>query len=325
MRKVISYWLFLCAFMVLIMIAIGGYTRLEGAGLSIVEWKPVKGIFLPKNETEWTMEFENYQRFPEYKQKNFNISLSEFKRIYLIEYLHRFLGRMIGLVFVIPLAFFALTKKITFSEIRYFSMIFLLGGAQGFMGWYMVSSGLVKDPSVSQYRLTAHLLMAILIYSLLVWQGLKFYNKTNKKTLSSSPHFTILTILVMLQITLGGLLAGLHGGLIYNTFPLMDDKFIPPGLFFLSPIYLNFFENITMVQFLHRMLGMLIVCYSAYIAIITRMKIFFALIVMQFLLGILTLLKLVPTHLALAHQLLAIVLLTNLLLILNNSYTHKLS
>lgn len=317
MRRTISYWLFLCAFMVLLMIALGGYTRLEGAGLSIVEWKPIKGVFLPQNEIEWEAEFKNYQRYPEYKQKNFDISLKEFKRIYLIEYLHRFLGRLIGVIFFVPFAFFIIKQKLTVSEIKSLSIIFLLGGAQGFIGWYMVSSGLINNPAVSQYRLTIHLLMAILIYSLLVWQGLKFYSTDNKKTSSPSPHFIILTMLIILQISLGGLLAGLHGGLIHNTFPLMDGKLIPSGLFFLSPNYLNFFENVTMIQFLHRTLAMAIVCYGAYIAIITRRSFFVALITMQFLLGILTLLKLVPTHLALIHQMLAIIIVTNLLLIIN--------
>ena len=334
-KKIVASWLFLCAFMVILMITIGGYTRLEGAGLSIVEWKPVTGILFPQDTSEWQREFTNYQQSPEYQKKNFSISLEEFKNIYFIEYFHRLIGRLTGVIFFVPFLYFLFTRQLAKADVKYLAFVLLLGGLQGFLGWYMVKSGLYDMPEVSQYRLTSHLLMAITIYSLLVWKGFEIYKGRGEIVDSKPPiikDFYILSWIIILQIALGGFIAGLDGGLIYNSFPLMDGQVIPDGLFLLKPWYLNFFNNITMLQFLHRAIAIIIVVYILYLHIRSKllklnikryMQSFVFIVAMQFILGVMTLIKMVPTHLALLHQLFGIILFTNLLLILYNlTYTY---
>lgn len=313
--------------MVISMIMIGGYTRLSDAGLSIVDWKPISGILPPINESEWNDEFQRYAMFPEYKEKNFNITLSQFKNIYWIEYLHRLLGRITGIIFLIPFLYFAFKKLFTRRDIIFFSSVFLLGGAQGFLGWYMVKSGLNIDPAVSHYRLTAHLLMAIFIYGLLLWKAMSFfdnYTTREKKNINLISISRNIIILCVIQIALGGMVAGLDAGQVYNTFPLMGDQIIPSEVVE-SLSKFTAFDNPVAVQFLHRIFAFLIIIYTIYFLIVSEsaennrgkwlIRLFGIIILCQFLLGIMTLLENVPLNLAIIHQFVAILAFTNLLFI----------
>jgi cytochrome c oxidase assembly protein subunit 15 len=329
-NKAIKIWLLLCAVTVLFMIILGGYTRLSNAGLSIVEWKPVTGVIYPFNESMWIDEFTKYKSSPEYKYKNFNFSLEEFKQIYFIEYSHRLLGRVIGIIFIIPFFYFLFAKNLSNNLIRNLIVVFILGAVQGAVGWYMVKSGLSTIPEVSQYRLALHLLMALLIYGLLMWNFFSLLDIRISYYKSASSLFfgLIIFILIIMQIATGALMAGLDAGLTYNTYPLMDGKLVPDGMFIIRPWYLNIFENITTVQFIHRTLAVIILLFMVLYSVSMlplvqekKMKIalygllFFTLL--QFSLGVLTLLHLVPVYLALLHQLVAILLFTNLLFVLN--------
>ncbi len=326
----IRLWLLICSILVLCMIILGGYTRLTDSGLSIVEWKPVTGVVYPLNQSMWEQEFSKYQESPEYKFKNFNFTLQEFKQIYFVEYAHRLLGRILGIIFILPFFYFLIKKQLTKDLIKKLMVIFVLGGVQGAIGWYMVKSGLSNMPEVSQYRLALHLLMALLIYGLLIWN----FFSLSKSKLSITPHKNLLYIpltllsLVVLQIFSGALVAGLNAGLIYNTFPLMDGQAVPVGLSIIEPWYLNFFENVTMVQFVHRTLGAIILFCAILLspimlARVSAQKLKLAwvcllfVVLMQFTLGVLTLLNAVPLSLGLLHQLGAIILFTNLLFVVN--------
>lgn len=322
--KAVVNWLLTCALLVIIMIIIGGYTRLMNAGLSIVEWRPITGILPPLNEIEWLREFAKYQHSPQYQKINYSIALNEFKHIYLIEYIHRLMGRIIGLVFLLPFIYFKLTKRLDRILNNQLILIFILGFSQAIIGWYMVKSGLINNPHVSQYRLTLHLLVAALIISLISYQIFKL---TIKPTLNKSLFRTSLLILffTLIQITFGGLVAGLRAGLVYNSFPLMDKKLIPVGLFITEPWYLNFFENPILVQFIHRVCGILILIMISFLfknyyfsSRINKLQkliilILLVLVIIQVTLGIFTLILMVPLSLALLHQLGAIFLLVSAL------------
>ncbi len=326
----VKIWLLICAIIVLAMIALGGYTRLTDSGLSIVEWKPITGVIYPFNQFMWEQEFSKYQSSPEYIYINSDFSLEQFKQIYFVEYSHRLLGRVLGIIFIIPFCYFVITKKLSKKLIKNCIFIFILGSIQGAIGWYMVKSGLLQSPEVSHYRLVLHLLMALLINGLIIWN---FFSLTKFIEIKNSPKYLLnlvlfLFLLVILQITSGGLVAGLNAGLIYNTYPLMDNQFIPKGLIMLNPWYLNFLENITMVQFVHRMLAaMILLCTIIFIPIMVvrisdkKLKLacmcilFF--VSLQFILGVITLLNAVPVFLGVLHQLGAILLFTNLLFVIN--------
>lgn len=250
-NRTVAVWLFVCVLMVFLMVVIGGLTRLTESGLSMTRWQPVTGIFPPTTETAWEEEFASYRNSPEYRHKNIGISLHEFQQIFWLEYIHRVIGRVTGLVFLLPLLWFWWRKQLTAGQPRRLSGIFLLGGLQGLMGWYMVKSGLVDDPRVSPYRLTAHLLIACLIFSWIFWEALKcWYGERQKGCGSALGKWVVAAVIG--QIALGGLVAGNDAGLTYNTYPLMDGDLVPSGMFLLEPWYLNFFENVTMVQFIHR-------------------------------------------------------------------------
>ena len=326
----IRLWLLICSILVLCMIIVGGYTRLTDSGLSIVEWKPVTGVVYPFNQSMWEQEFSKYQESPEYKFKNFSFTLQEFRQIYFVEYAHRLLGRILGIVFILPFFYFLIKKHLTKNLIKKLMVIFVLGAAQGTIGWYMVKSGLSNLPEVSQYRLALHLLMALLIYGLLIWN----FFSLSKSKLFIMPHKNLLYIpiallaLVVLQIFSGALVAGLNAGLIYNTYPLMDGQAMPVGLSIIEPWYLNFFENVTMVQFVHRTLGVIIFFCTILLSPIMLARVFdrklklawvylLLVVFMQFTLGVLTLLNAVPLSLGLLHQLGAIILFTNLLFVVN--------
>lgn len=326
-NRQIALWLLLCAGVIFTMIFLGGVTRLTGSGLSMVEWKPIMGVIPPLNDTEWQQTFEKYQQFPEYQKVNKGMNVHEFKSIFMYEYLHRVLGRLIGVIFLIPFLFFYFTKRIAPGLTPKLAFMFVLGGLQGLLGWYMVKSGLVDNPRVSQYRLTAHLGAAIAIYAYILWIafGLLSVNgatadRSSTGTCLKRFSFT-LTGLIFLMIMSGGLVAGTHAGLAYPTFPLMGDSFIPPGLYNTTPAWLAAFEDITTIQFNHR-----IFAYSLFTLILifainvlkntptrrVRIGIYMLVLLLfvQVTLGISTLLLHVPVHLASAHQCVAIALLT---------------
>ncbi len=329
-NRQIANWLFFVCAMIFCMVIVGGVTRLTESGLSMVHWKPLSGIIPPLNDGDWAREFSAYKQYPEYQKINRGMSLDEFKAIVFWAYSHRLLGRLIGLVFFIPFAFFLVKGKVSDSLKPKLWLMFFLGGLQGGLGWWMVKSGLVDRPDVSHYRLTAHLGLAVLIYLYIFWTAtglvMTGYDKAREK---SVPVLVILVWLIFLQVLLGGLVAGLNAGMIYNTWPLMEEQFIPVGLFSLSPWYMNISENIMTVQFNHRMLAYLIglVALVAWfkirkdhdITLRIRGHIMLLTILGQGVLGIYTLINVVPIPLAAAHQGGALVALSAVLLVLRRS------
>ncbi len=309
----VKLWLIICSVLVIIILWIGGVTRLTSSGLSITEWKPVTGIIPPLTEQSWFEEKAKYKNTPEYKKVNFDISMSEFKKIYLIEYTHRIFARLIGVVFLLPFIYFLIKKKLDRKTIILLSIALVLGAFQGFIGWYMVQSGLVNQPNVSQYRLTLHLLLATAIFSLFWWQVCE-NNKRNYIIITTKNYkyckYLLLTIILMIasQIGIGGLVSGLKAGLLYNTFPLIDGDLIPNNLLDISPIWRNLFENTQTVQFLHRSLGILILINAIALYYLNKTALNLLIIItIQVILGILTLIYQVPIILASSHQVIAII------------------
>jgi cytochrome c oxidase assembly protein subunit 15 len=328
--KAIAIWLFFSAFLVLLMIVIGGITRLTDSGLSIVEWKPIAGILPPLTLQDWQNLFAQYQNSPEFIQLHPDMNLDEFKNIFWWEYFHRVLGRIIGIVFLIPFIFFALRKKISKKLLPHLLILFVLGGAQGYMGWYMVQSGLVDDPYVSPIRLMLHLGLALIIYTYMITLAIKIIapncvmDEMTRKKLKLRGHIAL--ALTGFTILSGALVAGLDAGLIYNTFPLMNGAWIPDDYAAQSPFYLNLFHNPANAQFNHRVLAILtflFICYfwASSLKVQTPKKIkilqnlMLVFVCLQVLLGILTLIFVVPIPLAVLHQLNAIVLFTIVLLL----------
>ena len=320
-QKHISTWLYSCAFMIFLMVVLGGLTRLTHSGLSMVDWRPITGFLPPLSLQQWHQVFDLYKQSPEFLNINYGMDLAGFKSIFWLEYIHRLWGRLIGLVFFIPLMGLTVRKQISTGEFIKFFGIFFLGAAQGVMGWYMVKSGLIDDPQVSPYRLTAHLLLAFLLFSLLLWQGLH-YSATTKIKTSSFP-WKLLT-LIILTIFYGGLVAGHKAGYIYNTFPLMGGQLIPGELFFESPWFMNFFTNPAAVQFIHRLIAILTFIY-AHLFIYKKYHanklngstcgLFLTVLWGQLALGITTLLTHVDISFAALHQANALVLLAASLLV----------
>ncbi len=323
----IATWLFFVCFMIFCMVVVGGVTRLTESGLSMVHWKPISGIIPPLSDGEWAKEFSAYQLYPEYQKVNHGMSLEEFKSIFFWEYSHRLLGRLIGLVFFIPFVVFLYKGKVSRALKPKLWLMFFLGGLQGVLGWWMVKSGLVDRPDVSHYRLTAHLGLAILIYLYIFWVASGLVMVRCEGTHKRPVGLLILLIgLVFLQILLGGLVAGLNAGMVYNTWPLMAEQFIPDGLFTLTPWYMNLFDNIMTVQFDHRMLAYLITLLGLYVwnrlrhdtHINVRLSAHLMMLIIlgQVALGIMTLLHVVPIPLAAAHQAGAVITLTAALFVL---------
>jgi len=316
-RARVAAWLFACCALLFAMIVIGGITRLTRSGLSIVEWQPIVGTLPPLSEAQWMELFEKYRLTPEYKQVNFGMSLDEFKGIFWWEYIHRLLGRLIGLAFFIPYAWFLLRKKLDTEHAWKLGGIFLLGAAQGAMGWYMVKSGLVDDPKVSQYRLTAHLGLAFVIFAAMFWVALDMLKPqvcvASAYVRRLARWATGAAWLVFVMVLSGGLVAGIRAGYAYNTFPLMNGHLIPPEIMLLEPWYLNFFNNMATVQFDHRLIAWLLVLLisglwvaSREASVPSRAKLasHFLLVALglQFCLGVATLLMRVPVSLGTAHQ-----------------------
>ncbi|HEY4732215.1 MAG TPA: COX15/CtaA family protein [Gammaproteobacteria bacterium] len=321
-NKQLAGWLFMVCAAIFIMVVLGGITRLTHSGLSMVEWDPIMGFIPPLNQAEWEDAFQKYRQFPEY-QLNAGMDLAGFKSIFWMEYIHRVWGRMIGLIFLVPFLYFLARGKIARLMIPKMVIMFVLGGMQGALGWYMVRSGLVDNPYVSQYRLTAHLIAAFMIYGYIFWiaLGLLFPRPeiTQGNTGPLRRFALIVTGLIAITVISGGFVAGLKAGLAYNTFPLMYGRFIPEGYFTLQPWYLNFFENIAAVQFDHRLLAEILIIVIFLLWLMSRRyrlpdraRIGFRLLVVMALvqvsLGISTLLLVVPTWLAVTHQAGALVL-----------------
>lgn len=321
-------WLFICAIMIFVMVVLGGVTRLTHSGLSMVEWKPATGFLPPMTELVWQDTFEKYQQYPEFKIKNPDMDLAGFKSIFWLEFIHRIWGRSIGIVFFVPFMFFLLKKKLDRKLIPKLITMFILGGLQGLLGWFMVKSGLSDRPDVSQYRLTAHLIFAFFLYGWILWTALGLlFPKPHaiKQSLHVYKGFlSALTLLLVIAIISGGFVAGTDAGFIYNTFPLMGDTLIPKDLFVFDPLIKNFFENIVTIQFTHRILTTLI-----FISVVAfwfktlnqelpgRARIvlhcLLAAVILQVTLGISTLLLVVPVPLAASHQAGALILLTAML------------
>jgi cytochrome c oxidase assembly protein subunit 15 len=346
-QRAVAIWLLVCCAMIFAMVVIGGVTRLTWAGLSITEWQPVSGIVPPLSAADWASEFAKYQQTAQYKLLNAGMSLADFKTIFLWEYVHRLWGRLIGFVYALPFLYFLLRGRIPRRLGWPLAGIFALGAAQGALGWYMVESGLADRIEVSQYRLTAHLALALVIYAATLWTALGLLTPTptlprkreRGTAIAGAPDALPPPLagegrgggwrraaeavlgLVGLTIIAGGFVAGLNAGLTYNTFPLMDGRFVPAGYAQLEPFIRNWFENVAAVQFDHRILAMTTV--ASVIALwfagtrailpLSAKRVLHALLaiaLLQLSLGISTLLLAVPIPLAAAHQAGAVLLLT---------------
>jgi cytochrome c oxidase assembly protein subunit 15 len=314
-RRLVRRWLGVVLFVLFALVLVGGATRLTESGLSITEWKPIHGAIPPLTAEEWQEEFALYQRIPQYEQINKGMTIDEFKTIFWWEWAHRLLARGIGLVFALPLAVFWLTGRIE-RRIRWPLVgLLALGGFQGFIGWWMVSSGLADRVSVSQYRLATHLTIACLIFAGSVWimRGLSPHSRDRAPTGRSRRMAAIIACMAIFQIYLGALVAGLDAGLTYNTWPLMDDALVPGGLFVQQPWWINLFENPKTVQFVHR-IGAYVLFALVLMHMIASLRaapettharrsvLLFGLVSLQALIGIVTLVWQVPLSWALAHQ-----------------------
>lgn len=337
--RAIMRWLMVCLILIFAMVILGGVTRLTGSGLSMVNWHPIHGVLPPITQAEWLEEFSHYQQSPEYQKVNRDMDVGAFKSIFWFEYSHRLLGRIIGLVFLIPFLYFWWRRQIKPGLTPKLFIMFCLGGFQGLLGWYMVKSGLVNNPQVSQYRLTAHLSSAILIYGFILWVILdlardKAYLSIGSSGISNWRRWSVgLTALLLVTIMSGGFVAGLDAGLIFNTFPLMGGEWVPQGIGALTPWYQNLFENRVTVQFNHRLLAITsaVLFMVWYLkgriqfddAPITRsFKLIGMMVIIQVALGISTLLLQVPVWLGAAHQAGALLLFTAVLMNLHALSRH---
>jgi cytochrome c oxidase assembly protein subunit 15 len=296
-------WLIACCAMIFVMVLVGGVTRLTESGLSIVEWAPLKGAIPPLSHAAWQALFDAYKQTPEFKTYNFWMGLSDFQSIYWMEYAHRLLGRAIGVVFLIGLIWFLIAGKIRGRLAWHLGVIFLLGAAQGALGWYMVKSGLVDEPDVSHYRLAAHLALAVAIYGWLLWIVLDLSDI--RRARGRRNIAALLLGWVSVTMVWGAFTAGLDAGGLYNTFPLMGGQVVPPGAFTLDPAWLNVVQNGAMVQFVHRCLaiGFVILALSYWLTVRTRASAWLAgVAVAQAGLGVATVLTVVEVPVAAVHQ-----------------------
>jgi len=301
-RRAIAAWLFLCAAFVFAIVVVGGVTRLTRSGLSIVEWQPLVGAIPPLSEADWQALFAKYRETPEFRLVNFAMTLEGFKRIFWWEYAHRLLGRLIGVVFLLPFLYFLLRRKLDAALAWKLAGIFVLGGAQGALGWYMVKSGLVDDPRVSHFRLTAHLGLALAIFSAQLWLALQVFSpRTDFGRLAAALPFLVLAMALS-----GGMVAGLRAGYAYNSFPLMNGHLVPPEILMLEPWWRNFAYNMATVQFVHRAFfwALLVLILAAWWRWrgFAAASLLLAAFAAQAGLGIATLLAGVPLGLAAAHQ-----------------------
>ena len=300
------------------MVIIGGVTRLTRSGLSMVEWHPISGIIPPLTDTAWEIEFEKYQQYPEYQKLNQGMTLPQFKFIFFWEYVHRLIGRLLGVFFIIPFAYFLIKKKLNPPIMKKLLFMFVLGGLQGLYGWYMVKSGLIDNPHVSHYRLAGHLLLAFGLMAYILWVSLtinkeRFTPATAYNKEKLSPVLNWILAVIVIQIIYGAFTAGLKAGYGWNTFPKMAGEWIPGGLLPLSPWYLNLIEHNFTVQFIHRMLGWILCllipgfwrfCKGFVLNEHQKKALDWLLwtILIQFGLGIFTLILVVPVWLGVMHQ-----------------------
>lgn len=315
-NKWVIYWLLTGCFLIFIMVIVGGITRLTHSGLSISDYKLISGTIPPLNEQEWIEEFELYKQYPEYQKLHYHFTLEDFKDIYFWEWFHRFIGRFIGIVFLIPFLYFLLTRQLTKATVKKSLILLSLGAFQGFLGWYMVKSGLVDMPAVSHYRLAMHLVTAFITFAYTLWVALDLIypqQKENNKSFRNLVRWGLVILLV--QITWGAFVAGLDAGLLHNTWPLMNDgKIIHETVYSeLNPTWRNFVEGKSGVQFVHRYLAFAVVAVILLIWSKSRkialtglqskaIHSLLILVVLQFILGILTLIYAVPVWLGVAHQ-----------------------
>ena len=312
--RAVAAWLLVCCALVFAIVVVGGITRLTHSGLSIVEWQPIVGALPPLDEAGWQETFGKYKQTPQYRLVNPGMSLDGFKSIFWWEYIHRLLGRLIGAAFLLPLLWFALRGRIARALAWKFAAIFGLGALQGALGWYMVQSGLVDNPRVSQFRLTAHLGIAFLIYAAMLWIVFDLlFTRAGPVSRRLRRFAFALAALIFVMVLSGGLVAGTRAGLAYNTFPLMNGRFVPPEIFALEPWYLNFSNNISTVQFDHRLIAWLLAFLVPWFWLRVRREaaprrarlaadLLLGALALQIALGITTLLLAVPVPLAAAHQ-----------------------
>lgn len=297
---------------VLLMVMVGGATRLTESGLSMVDWRPVTGTLPPLSDEAWQDEFTKYQTSPEYRLRNSDMTVDDFKGIFYWEWGHRLLGRLIGVFFFVPLVWFWLKNRIPEGYKPRLLVLFVLGGSQGLLGWYMVMSGLVDEPAVSHYRLTAHLSLALFIMAALFWTALSLLRP---EPVAADRRVKMLThslmLVLVLQIVMGALVAGLKAGLIFNTWPMMGEGFVPPGLFDLEPVWQNFIDNAVTVQFDHRVGAYVLFALTVSLAVLAwrasgPLRIAGVLLLLavslQMLLGITTLVLEVPVIWGTLHQ-----------------------
>jgi cytochrome c oxidase assembly protein subunit 15 len=320
-RAIVRWWLYFVCFLILLMVAVGGATRLTDSGLSITEWKPIHGFIPPIGEEQWQEEFDKYRQIPEYQQVNKGMSMAEFQFIYWWEWGHRFLGRIIGIVFAVPLALLWWSGRLEQRLKPRLLLLLGLGGLQGFVGWWMVKSGLVDRVDVSQYRLAVHLTLACLIFAYALWIARGLAPAVPEHAPFALRAFApLMTLAIVIQIFLGGLVAGLDAGLAFNDWPLMDGAIWPGQLLVIDPAWRNFFENPKTVQFVHRMsaygvLALALLQYLLYRATEAsgrpkrRAGVFLFLVLAQAAIGVATLVMQVPLEWALAHQVGAVVVL----------------
>lgn len=323
-NKTVIYWLLTGCILIFIMVVVGGITRLTHSGLSISNYKLISGTIPPMNETEWNEAFELYKQYPEYQKLNNHFGLEDFKDIYFWEWLHRVIGRFIGLVFIIPFLYFLIRKQLSKPTIKKSIILLTLGGFQGFLGWYMVKSGLVDNPDVSHYRLAAHLTTAFITFAYTFWVALDLMFPKQKEINKSFRNLVRFGLgLLLLQIIYGAFVAGLDAGFIHNHWPMMNEgKFMHETVYIeQNPLYKNFIEGKSGVQFVHRILAYVVV--AAIFIIWNKSKklsltnyqqrgvnLLLIMVGVQFLLGVLTIILQVPVWLGVAHQVGAFVLLS---------------
>jgi heme a synthase len=324
-RRYIRMWFFAIAAVTLCVVLVGGVTRLTFSGLSMVEWDPIMGVIPPITDAQWQTYFEKYQQFPEYQKIRAGMTVHEFKFIFFWEYLHRVLARAIGIVFLIPFAFFLVKRWLNRPLALRASGLFALGGMQGLLGWLMVASGLVDRPSVSHYRLTAHLSLAFIIFAYAIWLAREMSVREPSVRVDAAAQrsmkrgLTAVGVLLAIQIVYGAFVAGLKAGFFANTFPLMGGRLIPATWLDLDPALRNFVENGATVQWLHRLIGTVLAIAVIMLFLRTRRVAadagsrlyatsLMGLIVIQYILGVLTLINAVPVVLGVTHQIMALLL-----------------
>ncbi|WP_298536572.1 COX15/CtaA family protein [uncultured Algibacter sp.] len=323
-NKNVIYWLLTGCVLIFIMVVLGGITRLTHSGLSISNYKLISGTIPPMNNIEWEAAFDLYKQYPEYQKLNNRFTLQDFKDIYFWEWLHRVIGRFIGMVFLLPFLYFLIKKQLSKSTIKKSTILLCLGAFQGFLGWYMVKSGLVDNPDVSHYRLAAHLTTAFITFAYTFWVALDLMFPNKKEIIKPIRNLIRFALVVLiLQIIYGAFVAGLDAGFIHNHWPLMSDgKFMHHTVYIeQNPLYKNFIEGKSGVQFVHRMLAFVVVGFILAIYLKSKslkltplqskgIKYLVALLGLQFLLGVFTILLQVPVWLGVAHQIGAFFLLS---------------